>query len=620
MVIVKADKNILRGKELIQRDLLEYAVYMSNRDFREFDPINEKEKDKAATISEDIIDEVARGIGKTSTDRQTTPSTGSPDAEKKFTSSSDTSDSDKSVSSSSDTSDSDKSVSSSSQSSDADKKSSSSGSNKTDGNTTVEFCSICFRPTTVCGKLITLIPGMGVCNDCMQKAAESISNNPAGFGGNGSNIFNNGTGNNDANNSANNGANGGSNNGFSNISFLNLGSLGNIFGNGPKIKNPNPAPGEEGAGKRPEPAIDINNIIPPHKIKAMLDEYVVGQEHAKKVMSVAVYNHYKRVANLTKEQEAEDDIEIEKSNVLMLGPTGSGKTYLVRTLAKLLDVPLAITDATSLTEAGYIGDDIESVVSKLLTAAGNDVARCQQGIIFIDEIDKLAKKKNAHQRDVSGESVQQGMLKLLEGADVEVPVGASSKNAMVPTASINTRNILFICGGAFPDLDTIIKARLNKSSSMGFMADLKDKYDEDKNILQKVTVEDLREFGMIPEFIGRLPVIFATEALDEDMLVKILKEPKNAIIKQYQKLLEYDEVKLSFDDDALHSIAKKAMDKGVGARGLRSIIEEFMLDIMYEIPKDDNIGEVVITGDYIEKKGGPRIIMRSSAAISTTKE
>jgi len=310
-----------------------------------------------------------------------------------------------------------------------------------------------------------------------------------------------------------------------------------------------------------------------------------------------------------------DDIEIEKSNMLMLGPTGSGKTYLVRTLARLLDVPLAITDATSLTEAGYIGDDIESVVSKLLAASGNDVERCQQGIIFIDEIDKLAKKKNTNQRDVSGESVQQGMLKLLEGADVEVPIGASSKNAMVPTTTINTRNILFICGGAFPAMDEIIKARLNKHSSMGFMADLKDKYDEDKNILQKVTVEDLREFGMIPEFIGRLPIVFATEMLDEDMLVRILREPKNAIIKQYQKLLELDEVKLEFDDGALHAIARKALDKKLGARGLRSIIEEFMLDIMYEIPKDDNIGQVIITEDYIEKKGGPKILVRTTGIL-----
>ena len=355
---------------------------------------------------------------------------------------------------------------------------------------------------------------------------------------------------------------------------------------------------------------ELDKIPSPKEIKKILDDYVIGQEEAKKTLSVAVYNHYKRVATGTM-----DDIEIEKSNMLMLGPTGSGKTYLVRTLARLLDVPLAITDATSLTEAGYIGDDIESVVSKLLAAAGNDVERCQQGIIFIDEIDKLAKKKNTNQRDVSGESVQQGMLKLLEGADVEVPIGASSKNAMVPTTTINTRNILFICGGAFPAMDEIIKSRLNKHSSMGFMADLKDKYDNDKNILQKVTVEDLREFGMIPEFIGRLPIVFATEMLDEDMLVRILKEPKNAIIKQYQKLLELDEVKLEFDEGALHAIAKKALDKKLGARGLRSIIEEFMLDIMYEIPKDENIGQVIITEDYIEKKGGPRILLRTTGLI-----
>ena len=269
-------------------------------------------------------------------------------------------------------------------------------------------------------------------------------------------------------------------------------------------------------------------------------------------MSVAVYNHYKRVAS-----EANDDIEIEKSNMLMVGPTGSGKTYMVRTLAKLLDVPLAITDATSLTEAGYIGDDIESVVSKLLAAADNDIEKAERGIIFIDEIDKIAKKRNTNQRDVSGESVQQGMLKLLEGADVEVPVGASSKNAMVPMVTVNTRNILFICGGAFPDLDSIIKERLNQESSMGFKAALKDRYDEDENILQKVTVEDIRTFGMIPEFIGRLPILFSLEALTEDMLVRILKEPRNAILKQYQKLLEMDEVKLEFEDEALHAIAKK---------------------------------------------------------------
>ena len=296
--------------------------------------------------------------------------------------------------------------------------------------------------------------------------------------------------------------------------------------------------------------------------------------------------------------------------MLMIGPTGCGKTFLVKTLAKLLDVPLAITDATSLTEAGYIGDDIESVVSKLLAAADNDVERAEQGIIFIDEIDKIAKKKTSSQRDVSGESVQQGMLKLLEGSEVEVPVGANSKNAMVPLTTVNTKNILFICGGAFPDLEEIIKERLTKKSSMGFNAELKDKYDDDKDLISKVTVEDLRKFGMIPEFIGRLPIIFTLKGLDKDMLVKILKEPKNAILKQYQKLLALDEVNLIFDDSALEAIAEKAMQKDTGARALRAIIEEFMLDIMYEIPKDDNIGQVTITREYIEGIGGPIIELR----------
>ena len=356
--------------------------------------------------------------------------------------------------------------------------------------------------------------------------------------------------------------------------------------------------------------MDINKIPAPHVIKGKLDDYVIGQDYAKKVMSVAVYNHYKRVATNTM-----DEIEIEKSNMLMIGPTGSGKTYLVKTLAKLLDVPLAITDATSLTEAGYIGDDIESVVSKLLAAADNDIERAETGIIFIDEIDKIAKKQNTSSRDVSGESVQQGMLKLLEGSEVEVPVGATSKNAMVPLATVNTKNILFICGGAFPDLEDIIKERLNKQAAIGFQSELTDKYDNDPNVMKKVTSEDLRKFGMIPEFLGRLPIVFTLDGLTEDMLVKILTDPKNAIIKQYQKLLELDEVKLEFTEGALRTIAKKAIEKKTGARALRAIIEKFMLDIMYEIPKDDNIGTVKITEEYINGTGGPVIGMRGQDLI-----
>ena len=451
-----------------------------------------------------------------------------------------------------------------------------------------DICYICRRPESVAGKMIHIPNNICICNDCMQKTFDSME----GFGfGSGDNASLN-------------------NIDFSkmpNISMVNLSDLSDFMPNMPNSQRLKKKKKKE--DKQEAPVLDIKNIPPPHKIKAELDEYVVGQEYAKKVMSVAVYNHYKRVATGTM-----DEIEIEKSNMLMIGPTGSGKTYLVKILARLLDVPLAITDATSLTEAGYIGDDIESVVSKLLAAADNDVERAERGIIFIDEIDKLAKKKNTNQRDVSGESVQQGMLKLLEGAEVEVPVGASSKNAMVPMTIVDTKNILFICGGAFPDLDSIIKERLNKASSMGFMADLKDKYDKEENILMKATVEDLKNFGMIPEFLGRLPILFSLEALDEDMLVRILKEPKNAIIKQYQKLLELDEVKLEFTDEALHAIAKQAKQRELGARALRAIIEEFLLDIMYEIPKDDNIGEVIITEDYVTKKGGPKIVMRGAEA------
>lgn len=449
-------------------------------------------------------------------------------------------------------------------------------SNKDDDDGFEKYCYLCRRPESKVGKLIYMPNDINICQDCMQKTFDS-------FSGGGMQFMD-----------------------MSNFPNMNM----NQFMPVDDIPQRQKVKKKKENKKVEQPEMTLSTIPAPHEMKAKLDEYVIGQDYAKKVISVAVYNHYKRVLT-----DSMDDIEIEKSNMLMVGPTGSGKTYLVKTIARILNVPLAITDATTLTEAGYIGDDVESVLSKLLAAADNDVERAERGIVFIDEIDKIAKKRNTNSRDVSGEAVQQGLLKILEGADVEVPVGAGSKNAMVPLETINTRNILFICGGAFPDLEDIIKNRLNKQASIGFQADLKDKYDKDPNILQKVTVEDLREYGMIPEFLGRLPVLYSLQSLDEDMLVQILKEPKNAILKQYQKLLALDGVDLRFDESAYHAIAKRAMEKKTGARALRAIIEEFMLDIMYQIPRDDNIGRVTITGDYIEGTGGPLLEMRGALAL-----
>nr|MBQ6242894.1 ATP-dependent Clp protease ATP-binding subunit ClpX [Lachnospiraceae bacterium] len=434
------------------------------------------------------------------------------------------------------------------------------------------FCSMCRRPESKCGKLMRLPGGLNICPDCMQRSFDTFRQSGI------------------------------------DINSLPKIPLGRLDFSQLQDDMPQAHQGvkkKKKEEKKPQEELKFSDVPRPHRIKAMLDEYVVGQEKAKKVLSVAVYNHYKRVFS-----DKKDGVDIEKSNILMIGPTGSGKTFLVKTLAGLLKVPLAIADATSLTEAGYIGDDIESVLSKLLMAADDDLERAEHGIVFIDEIDKIAKKQNMNSRDVSGESVQQELLKMLEGSAIEVPVGATSKNPMVPTATIDTTNILFICGGAFPELEEIIRQRLKGVNSIGFSADINASSDDRDRVLAQVTMDDLRKFGMIPEFIGRLPVIATLESLTEDYLVRILKEPKNAILKQYKKLMAMDEVELEFEDEALRLIAEKAMKKDTGARALRSILEEYMLDIMYEIPRDDSIGRVVITRDYLEGRGGPRIVLR----------
>lgn len=444
-----------------------------------------------------------------------------------------------------------------------------------------KICYVCRRPENKAGKMVSMPGGMNLCHDCMQKAFDSVTKGGLDL----SQI---------------------QNMPYMNMNFNDFSNMNHVDMAIPKKQQIKKKSKEE----KGNPGFSLKDVPAPHVIKQKLDDYVIGQEKAKKAISVAVYNHYKRVFDKAT-ADCANEVMIEKSNILMIGPTGSGKTYLVKTLAKLLDVPLAIADATSLTEAGYIGDDIESVVSKLLAAADNDVDKAQRGIIFIDEIDKIAKKKNSNTRDVSGESVQQELLKLLEGSSVEVPVGSNQKNALTPMTTVNTDHILFICGGAFPDLETIIKERMNKTSAIGFGADLKDRFDEDKNIMDHVTNADLRAFGMIPEFLGRLPVTVTLQSLSQKLLVKILKEPKNAILKQYMRLLEMDEVQLIFEDEALEWIAEEALKRETGARALRAIMEEFMLDIMYEIPKDPNIGSVIITKPYLEKNGGPLIQMRA---------